>query len=328
MQSTTKTLHRSPKSNFNQLPIETKGIVSQFLQKKEILFFGQTSTENLHVTDPYWNSYLENPPLEAESYKGLFLNPQNRKFEFVTIDSIGKEFISKFRNGILSVQKDTVTIATSSSEDAEKYQWRQENSVLMPPNIQIDLSQINEPIRVRFPSLGGLDFTPLQLFSGFEPHSSIVQFLLAHPDIDVNERGEGWPPLTRAINSNNLSTFKLLLERKDLLVNKGALNNCTPLMVAIDNGKIEMTELLLNHPDIDVNLYTTELRATALTKAVQKGNSHVVQKLLAHSHIDIWFKRRDGRDALAIAKENRDDQIIELLESHPHSTCNFFQNKL
>jgi ankyrin repeat protein len=328
MQLITRTSHRMPKSNFNQLPTEVKGIVSQFLQRKEILFFGQTSTENLHATDSYWNRYLENPPSEAESYKKLFLNPPNRKLEFVAIDAIGKEFILKFRNGILSVQDGTVTIATSSAVDAEKYHWKQKNPALMQLDIQFNLSRINEHIRFRHPDFGSLYFTSLQFFSGFKPDFSIVQLLLADPDIDVNEGGEGWPPLVRAITNNCLSTFKLLLKRKDLLVNKGAYNNCTPLMAAVDHDKIEMIELLLNHPDIDVNLCTTELCTTALIKAVQKGNKSAVQKLLAHSNIDIRFKRRDGRDALAIAKENRDDQIIELLESYPHSTCNFFQNKL
>lgn len=328
MQLTTKASYRTPKSNFNQLPIEVKGIVGQFLQRNEILFFGQTSTENLRATDFYWSYYLENPPSEAESYKKIFLNPQNRKLEFLSIDAIGKEFILKFRNGILSVQNGMVIIATSSAVGAEKYQWKQKDPDLMQLNIQFNLSQINKSICFRHPSLGALYFTALQFFSGFKPDPSIVQFLLAHPSIDVNKGSEGWPPLTRAINSNCLSTFKLLLNRRDILVNKGAYNNCTPLMVAIDNDREEMIELLLNRPDIDVNLYTKEARATALTKAVQKGNRRAVQKLLTHSNIDIRFKRQDGRDALAIAKENGDDQTIELLESHLHSACNFFQNKL
>ena len=112
----------------------------------------------------------------------------------------------------------------------------------------------------------------------------------------------------------------------------------TPLMMASKYGHTQMVELLLSHPQLDVNLALempcsigfdrheiwdmARHGATALSIASERGKSEVVKLLLAANGTLVNKADAVGRTALSMACENGREEVVELLLSHPETDVN------
>ena len=85
----------------------------------------------------------------------------------------------------------------------------------------------------------------------------------------------------------------------------------TYLITAVSNNSLDLAQLLLQHK-AQVN-QPDAFKGTALMAAAGKSNPAMVALLLA-SGADVRTKDDDGKDALALAKEGGNKEIIALLE--------------
>ena len=120
--------------------------------------------------------------------------------------------------------------------------------------------------------------------------------------------------LAKAILKNNAPAAETLLTAG---ANPNAAIEVVPgfattyLITAASTNSLDLVKLLLkykaqvNQPDA--------FKATALMAAIGKGNKAMVELLLA-SGADARAKDDDGKDALALAKEGGNPEIIALLE--------------
>ncbi|KAH0168120.1 hypothetical protein KCU67_g3605, partial [Aureobasidium melanogenum] len=131
--------------------------------------------------------------------------------------------------------------------------------------------------------------------------TEVVRRLVELPkDIAVNafdERCEGRSALIWAIKATP-EILRLLLIRKDLLVNGPMYNTqrTTALYHAASWGHAETVEMLLKHPDIEVNALTKS-RDTALFAAVRCGHHEILELLLRYG-ADPEIQDRDGGTVL------------------------------
>lgn len=93
----------------------------------------------------------------------------------------------------------------------------------------------------------------------------------------------------------------------------------TPLLEACDSGQVEVVEILLKQPDIDVNLPNKYI--TPLIQACQRGHTKIVELLLKQPGININaldnYSSEPGSTALWVACLLGHKDIVELLLGQP-----------
>lgn len=136
--------------------------------------------------------------------------------------------------------------------------------------------------------------------------------LLALPWTNINAQyANGNTPLILAVQGNNDQLVSLLVQHPQVNVNLRGLDGYTALIRAAgDRG--DYVDVLLSHPDIDVNL-ATYFGTTALTNAIRSGNEEAVRLLLSRPEIVINFQSRHGENALIEAVTYRRYEIAKTL---------------
>jgi ankyrin repeat protein len=179
------------------------------------------------------------------------------------------------------------------------------------------------------------------------PNLSILQELLIRNCIDINMRNkDGVTQLISAVNRNNLPMVQFLLNNNadiniqdkngdtalswavfnrslvistELLkykpnVNIKEKNGNTPLMIAIKQQARALVQLLLNHPDIDVNA-TTEADNTPLHAATATNNKHFIELLLAKGANPNSINKK-GETPKTLARMSNNKEISKLFRSN------------
>ena len=108
--------------------------------------------------------------------------------------------------------------------------------------------------------------------------------------------------LFEAVYSGVFKTVELLLAHKELDVNARHPRrfNRTALMLAAQDGKLQIVDALLNRPGVELNQKDIEGH-TALSLATIAGQFEVVSALLQHTDIDINSQNTLGSTALILA---------------------------
>ena len=91
----------------------------------------------------------------------------------------------------------------------------------------------------------------------------------------------------------------------------------TPLFAASDGGHEHVVQLLLTHPETNVNQTESYGENTPLMRACEKGHEHVVRHLLGHPGIDVSKESKFGETALFKAVQQRHVQVVAHLLAHP-----------
>jgi ankyrin repeat protein len=149
--------------------------------------------------------------------------------------------------------------------------------------------------------------------------TSDVKLILARKDLIIDFRDpEILDALTYAIINGNEAVVKLLVKLDWININlfeldhwQGASSGRTPLMKAVQRGRSEIAQLLLAHPDIDINVRDIN-GDTVLMMATRMANSFL-ETILAHPCVDISLRNHDGQTALAIAHEYQYSDVVQIL---------------
>jgi len=151
----------------------------------------------------------------------------------------------------------------------------------------------------------------------FEEHSYSIYELITMAEYQAIEL------LIEEINKENpdLELIKDILDYSVVDINSKDSDDRTALMWAtIKEPTYEkdekVVELLLKHPQIDVNVQTLS-GSTALMYATYWGKEKCVELLLNHPGIDVNLQNERGYTALMLAADNGYEKCVELLLNHP-----------
>ena len=161
--------------------------------------------------------------------------------------------------------------------------------------------------------------------------------LIAHPNIILNPQRKRAPvdeiPLMAATILGFENIVNMLLQHPDIDVNAKGEFNETSLIMAIQYDQQPAFELLLSHPDVHVN-HEDVLNRTPLLIAVVLQRVDMVRMLLVHPKIDVnKFKEEENsfQSPLAVAivqpASNASVEIARLLVQHPDMDPNQKVNK-
>lgn len=115
---------------------------------------------------------------------------------------------------------------------------------------------------------------------------NIVKRLMDIENIDLNCHVHKYTLLTYACEANEIDMIKTLIKSDKVDVNSYApLNGNTPLMIAIENKNVEVAELLIENPRIDINLRNYNGK-TALTLAVTHNLDSIVNLIVTNANFD------------------------------------------
>jgi ankyrin repeat protein len=108
-------------------------------------------------------------------------------------------------------------------------------------------------------------------------HDAMVELLLdAGADPAITDDSD-WNLLHWAVNENNLSTARLLMDRCHFLVNTTRSNGLSPLYFAADEGNLEMVKLLVRHGALITQL--DDYDDTPISIAEKNGHTLVAEHL-------------------------------------------------
>jgi ankyrin repeat protein len=120
----------------------------------------------------------------------------------------------------------------------------------------------------------------------------------------------GKTALILAIEQGNLSLVEQLLTAKAHPNKRLDQNHDTPLICAIRQGHLDIAALLIQSPDIDLNLQSNG--QTVLMLAIEKGEVDLVKTLLDRG-ADLNMPQSDGKTALILAIEKGEVDLVKTL---------------
>ncbi len=145
--------------------------------------------------------------------------------------------------------------------------------------------------------------TPL-MYAASGGHTPVVQVLLrekADPNLVC---GRSSSSLHRAIASNDINVARILLNQPniDLNIIDTSRSDQTPLMLAASLRRANIAQIILHKPVLDVNFQSGSHNSTALTLAASAGDAHVVRQILSHPNVDINKKNNWSTPLIEAAK--------------------------
>lgn len=106
--------------------------------------------------------------------------------------------------------------------------------------------------------------------------------------------------------------LKEILKQKDIDVNKLSEGGEAALHLATDRRRKYpgYVHILLQHPDIDVNVVTSITHETPLFYTISEGNHEIAKELVSHPDINTRILDYQGRDAFSLTEEDSYDEPI------------------
>jgi hypothetical protein len=149
---------------------------------------------------------------------------------------------------------------------------------------------------------------------------TVEEFIWKKVSVNAQD-SNGQTALMEAIDSENINIVQLLLaEPAKTNVNLCNKNGSSALILAASYGQPYVVHILLDQPDINIDLQDNE-GWTALMCAANIGSKIIVQKLLA-AYAKVDLVNRDNKDALQIASEAGQKEIVEILKNHSAANQN------
>lgn len=134
----------------------------------------------------------------------------------------------------------------------------------------------------------------------------ILRYLLDHyPDTLYSFENSAKFMFAVALNTNDLQFAQILLDKYKASVYLATMNirGRRPLHMAARRNSVDVLKLLLDHTDIDVNVFSSK-GSTALHIAANHGHTEAVKCLLKMNHVDINATDRRSYTPLHLAAKN------------------------
>ena len=96
-------------------------------------------------------------------------------------------------------------------------------------------------------------------------------------------------------------------------VNQTISGHASPLYIASESGNYDLVEFFLSLPFIDVNKGYMMIQYTPLMIAAEEGEVQIVKLLLADKNINVHFKNRYDDTAFSVAENFDNQDVLELL---------------
>ena len=141
-------------------------------------------------------------------------------------------------------------------------------------------------------------------YSIVKGRGKMFELLLSSHKVDVNKPDEkGRTALTEAVAYQRVDMLRTLLSRPELDINQVGRGGWTALTRAVSpEGSEEITNLILEHPEVDVNK-EDERHQTPAQSALMSGSIEILRRIILGSNYD----QRHWRHALLSELETRED---------------------
>lgn len=154
--------------------------------------------------------------------------------------------------------------------------------------------------------------------------NDIVRYLLKIDSIDINfvVNKNNISAAYISCEVNNVNALKLLIEdpRFDPAL---SFRHDIPLLHACINNYVEIVDILVSIPGIDINKMSRNMRSFPLIATVRTGNHEILSKLLTCPTIDVnQAVPFDGVTPLMTACKSNDASIVQMLLSIPEIDVN------
>lgn len=145
----------------------------------------------------------------------------------------------------------------------------------------------------------------------------VVKKLLTYPSIDINAQNtlNGFGALSMAISNGYSDIVAVLLKDERIDVNSLSCHEYSPLLLAIHFGRIECAELVLSHPNVDINYKMTvpykndKAWKGALVMSIGKCQDSVVKLIMDRQDLD----RKLYTSAIQMARYTKRLRVLETL---------------
>ncbi|CAG8231797.1 unnamed protein product, partial [Penicillium salamii] len=146
----------------------------------------------------------------------------------------------------------------------------------------------------------------------------VLQWLLAVPALDPNIRASFQSPLCLAIREGNTAVLRLLLTHKDIQINAQHPYGDAPICLATENGNVDAVKLLVAQGSrLKINQLNRIDEETAVSVAVRNASLPILHILLQHPNIDLNLRNRWGETALLIGVREGDIEGVKRLLQDP-----------
>ncbi|KAK4060810.1 uncharacterized protein Triagg1_10580 [Trichoderma aggressivum f. europaeum] len=163
-----------------------------------------------------------------------------------------------------------------------------------------------------------VDQTPLHIAIVSE-HSEVALLLLTHPEVLIDtEDGGGWTPLACAVSEGDEAVVEHLLSIDSVRPDHRTSTGNSPLWIAADwSRSIKIVKLLLDTGRVNVNLVTFVKPSTPLIAAIKANRPDIVELLVEHPDIDVNLTSDGSSTPIGIAAEMGNLKIVKMLLQHP-----------
>ena len=130
-------------------------------------------------------------------------------------------------------------------------------------------------------------------------HREVAEYLLEHgADIQLDNK-YGYTPLMQAVMRNDAKMVALLLDKGAKIDQKNFYTELSPLMMAVDNGSMDMVELLITRK---ANLNLQDERGRSALMHATAARQPKIAERLTQAGADTTLKDKQGRTADDLAK--------------------------
>jgi serine/threonine-protein phosphatase 6 regulatory ankyrin repeat subunit B len=147
--------------------------------------------------------------------------------------------------------------------------------------------------------------------------TQLKNFIEKYPNFDINYKNKhNTTPLLKSAYGGATRKLDILLKHPNIDVNIQILSHkLSALIVASMKNRVDFVKLLLEYRNTDVNIQDV-LGNTALHYATHKK---IAQLLLQHQKIDVSIKNNDGETAYEYAKKHNHQDLIYQIEKFINS---------
>ncbi len=161
---------------------------------------------------------------------------------------------------------------------------------------------------------GVVDWPPLLLAAEKGDVAGLRAALASGADVKVSDQN-GWTALHLASLNGRAAVVDVLVEHPDVDVNAKNRWSSTPLMLAASRGYAECVRALMRHPDTDIDARAEYYGRTALIEAAKNGFSDIVKMLLDR-----------GADVNVTDKTGRNNALIEAIKGRHYAVSELIMN--